>query len=146
MITDEQVRSIALFFFLSLMDEKAAIQASERAVTQLKSKKESSVDDPTLIRLLSQYYKQFSKQVVRQPLKSEPDIAWAVSPPVDLGTWVKFHQEVGKSELIAVLLSRVLGFKDEAIASGLGVSLGTARHRIGKGMRQLGAHLKQVRA
>lgn len=144
MITDELVRSIALFFFLSFLDEKVALEASERAVTQLKARGKSS-DHPSIVRLLWQCFEQYSKHVSRRPLKTEPDVDWAVPPHVDLGPWVKFQQEAGKNELIAVLLSRILGFNDESIASGLGISVGTARHRIGKGMRHLGTHLRNAR-
>jgi len=143
MITDELVRSIALFYFLSFLDEKVAVEASEKAITQLKARGKS--DDRSVVRLLWQCFEQFSKQVARRPLRTEPDIAWAVPPHLDLTPWAKFQQEAGKNELIAVLLSRVLGFTDESIAAGLGISVGTARHRIGKGMRHLGAHLRNVR-
>ncbi len=146
MISDEQVRRIALFFFLSLMDEKAALQASDKAVAQLKSKNESALDDQALIRVLWQNFEQSAKQMDRRPARGAPETSWASSSPVSFRPWIKFHQEAGKNELVAVLLSRVLGFKEESIASGLGVSLGTARHRISKGMRLLSAHVKRERA
>ncbi len=46
------------------------------------------------------------------------------------------------SEVEAVLLSKILGFSDNEIAEGLGVTSGTVRYRIGRGLRHLGGYLE----
>lgn len=152
MVADEQVKAIALFFFLSFMDEELALQASEKAIAQLKVKKGSalpSVDEVTLVRLLRQKYDQYKDQLkdtARRPAKPNANLSWVESSQVHLEAWSKFHQEAHPHEVVAVVLSRVLGFRDETIASGLGISLGTTQHRIGKGIRNLGAHMKGAEA
>jgi hypothetical protein len=67
---------------------------------------------------------------------------WSFPEGVNLQAWSKFHRDSSDGEVIAVVLSKILGFTDYEIADGLNTSLGTARYRIGKGMRQLGESLK----
>ena len=149
MVSDEQVRAIALFFLLSLMDEKVALQASEKVIANLKTKKAraetESVSDEALIQVLRQSHDQHRHLVPRNRATDAPQAAWDLPDKFDLVPWIKFQREAGENEILAVVLSRVLGFKDDVIASGLNVSLGTARYRIGKGMRQLGVHARGAR-
>jgi DNA-directed RNA polymerase specialized sigma24 family protein len=147
--SDSQIRSIALFYLFSFMDEKAALDASHRTIAHLKAVRghdenrehTSDVDGVQLIRLLSKTYKQHRKHLARNkaatPMPMET--AWQFPVGFDLSIWAKFQKDSNETEVIAVLLSKVLGFSDAIIAEGLNVSTGTARYRIGKGIRQLGS-------
>lgn len=157
MITDEQVRAIALFFLFALMDEKIALRAAEKAVASLKathgrapgSENAAKVEDHSLIRAVKKSFDQHVKLAPRNRAVSVPDSMWKLPSGFDAKTgiqaWTRFQQDSGENEIVAVIFSRVLGFRDEDIADGLNVSLGTARYRIGKGMRQLGIHVRAAR-
>ena len=54
-----------------------------------------------------------------------------------MGLWRQFMRDSDADEFLAVLWSRVLKITDEAIAKGLGVTVGTVRHRTGRGLRKL---------
>lgn len=153
MISDGQVRSIALFFFFTLMDEKVAIQAAHKAVSHAKAfgaadptKPETEASRISLIRVLKKTFDSHRRLVPKNQISLQAVTAQetVLNLAVDatLTPWLKFQRDTGENEVVAVALSRVLGFSDEEIASGLGISLGTARYRIGKGMRQLGTFAK----
>jgi len=145
MITDEQVRRIALFFLFSLMDEKIALQAAHRTVAQLKAQTSmnqpaapSSMSDVDLIRILRKHHGHYQKLLPRNRPTGVPVGAWSLPEGLDLSAWIKFQKDALEHETVAIVLSRILGYPEETIAEGLNITLGTARYRIGKGVRQLG--------
>jgi hypothetical protein len=151
-ISDSQIRSIARFYLFSLMDEKTALDAAHRTIAHLKAvrgptSKANSADDSgrdideiQLIRILAKSHKQYRKQLSRnRPPTAPTETAWQYPVGFDISIWAKFQKDAGEPEVVAVLLSKILGFSDSVIAEGLNVSVGTARYRVGKGIRQLGS-------
>jgi len=144
LVTEQHVRKIALFFLFAFSDEKAALEAAHKAVASLKAAKASrknesgASDDADVVRVIRKTYDQFKKSGRR----ARPTLEAAASlvPPAgtDLSVWRKFQKDSGEVETVAVILSRILKFDDEAIAEGLNVSVGTARYRVGKGVKSLG--------
>jgi hypothetical protein len=63
---------------------------------------------------------------------------YILPPGVSLGAWRQFHKEAADDELMSVVWSQIVGFEDSVISQGLGVSEGTVRYRVGRGLRQLG--------
>lgn len=147
MITDEQVRWIALFFLFSFMEESSALQAAQRVIAQVKAsapKDATSVSNISIIRALRKTWDQQKKSQSRNRTVVPPDHAWILPDHMDIGPWAKFQKEAASEQLLAVILSKVLKFSDQEIAEGLNISLGTARYRIGKGIRQLGLVTKSA--
>ena len=149
MIADEQVRWIALFFLFSLLDEKTALLASETAVAQVKAipANDSPLVDESarrvqLISILRKVFEQNRKALARNRPATLPETSWVLPEGIDLRTWAKFQKDSSDGEVISVVLSKILGFTDYEIAEGLHISVGTARYRIGKGMRQLGTSIR----
>jgi DNA-directed RNA polymerase specialized sigma24 family protein len=148
MISDELVRRTALFFLFSLMDEKAALLAAQRAVATAKAQQALGAENQSfprvaLIRILRKTFEQQRKQQPRNQPTTPPSEAWVLpSDLADIKPWQKFQKDAADGEIMAVILSRVLGMTDHEIAEGLNISLGTARYRIGKGMRHLGSCLR----
>lgn len=62
----------------------------------------------------------------------------------DFQTWQKFHRASADGEITAVILTKVLGYPEATIAKGFGVSSGTMKYRVAKGVRQLGAILNKT--
>lgn len=144
MITDEQVRWIALFFLFTLMDERIAIHAAHKTVAHIKSTAENrgkTISRVVLLKAMRKQYqihlKQLPKRVGNKPFVV-PDMAWSLPDHVDVAPWTKFQKDANETEVAAVTLSQILSFTDHEIADGWSISLGTARYRVGKGVRQLG--------
>lgn len=147
--TDERMRWIALFFLFTFLDEKTAVAAAESAAAQIKALPTPPgplVDEMArrveLISTLRKTFEASRKGLARNRPVSMAHTVWVLPEGVDLRAWTKFHKDSSDGEVIAVVLSKILGFTDYEIADGLSISLGTARYRIGKGMRGLGESLK----
>jgi hypothetical protein len=78
---------------------------------------------------------------VRGTLSSHPD-GFIIPENFDLGVWTSFLATAHPEESEAVLLSHILGFTDVEIATGIGVSEGTVRYRVGRGLRHLGGYVE----
>ena len=152
---DEQVRRIALFFLFSLMDEKVALQAAQKTIAGLKAAGKSTnpigseatsipaLPATTIIATLRKMHDQHRKLVPRNRPLMIPSESWQLPAHVDAEAWIGFQKDSADTEIVAVVLSKILGYSDQDVAEGLNVSLGTARYRIGKGVKQLG--LSRVR-
>jgi hypothetical protein len=140
MITDEQVRWTALFFLFVFMDEKIAFQAAQKVVAQVKAQSgnDSGLERVSLLKIIRKNYDQFRRHVQRNRPTLTPDSLWVLPSGFDIRPWVKFQKEAADGEIIAVVLSKLLGFTDLEISDGMNISIGTVRYRIGKGVKQLG--------
>lgn len=143
MISDSHVRWIALFFLFSLLDEKVAVQATQRTITSLKARTPEAVKEDEAsfrVRLIStcfQFWSQYKKSVPKG--KHLMTFAgWSLPDHADLGPWARFQKEASDEELLSVVLSRLLGFSEDEMAKGLQISEGTARYRVARGVRLLG--------
>jgi hypothetical protein len=166
MITDEQARRIALFFLFSLVDEKVALQAAHKAAAQVKAlstpKPGSGPTPPdnspqasnaAIIAILRKGFDQHRKLLPRNRPMIEPDSSWVLPTHagkasdlkyIDIQGWFRFQKDSSYTEIVAVVLAKILGFDEYDIAEGLNISIGTVRYRIGKGVRQLGLHFVKV--
>jgi hypothetical protein len=141
-MTDDQVRRIALFFLFTLMDERVAMHAAQKAVAHLKATSGPNAEGATVIQTLRRLHDQHRKLLPRSRPVQIPVGTLTLPDGADFAPWIKFQKEGSDQEIVAVVLSKILSYADEDIADGLGVSLGTARYRIGKGVRQLGLSVK----
>jgi DNA-directed RNA polymerase specialized sigma24 family protein len=150
---EDQVRTIAVFLLFALADEALAAEAAERAVSHLKSvfvDPASANGRSGRVRLIDACRRRFEAEraqltstastAARVPVSGEAVAGlWSLPPNSNWQGWVKFVRDGGEEERVALILSRVLKFPDDEIADGLGVSVGTLRHRLGRGARALGA-------
>ncbi len=146
MVSAEQAREIALFYLLSLLDQKLALQAAHKSIAQLKIQKSDngSYSQVEITRLLSKGFQAHRRMLARnQPTEMSPE-ALQFPDGTDFQTWQKFHRVSADAEITAVVLSKVLGYPEAAIAEGCGVSSGTMKYRVAKGVRQLGAALMKT--
>jgi len=146
MVTDKQVREIALFFLLTLMDERVSVQAAQKTVSQLKATSLSAeTSDKDLIRILRKIHDQHRKLLPRNRPSTTPQQVWNIPQTVAIGPWIKFQKDASEPEVMALVLGKVLRYDEAAIAAGLNISLGTAQYRIGKGVRHLGLIAKNAK-
>lgn len=146
MTEEAQIRSVALFFFFALPNESSAKQASVRTlrICQRKIKKEQLESSAVVSLLIHHTYRQWRKAWKRREKVSQGisyEAGWIIPEAIEIGAWRQFQKDGEPEELLAVIWSKILGFTDEDIALGLGLTVGTVRHRVGRGLRHLGALL-----
>ena len=156
---EDQAGAVARFFFFSLLEERVAAHATERAVAALKA---SGANSPAqLIALCKRRYEaeiaSLPKAWTRNWSRDGAGAAGSTSPggsgsawrgvgENEMASWIRFSKEASVDERHAVIFSRILKFSDGDVASGLGVSAGTLRHRLGRGVRALGRAAGRERA
>ena len=146
MLNDEQARGIALFFLFSLMDEKIALQAAHKAVASAKAtapRPDRAPADDVIIKILKKNF-DVHRRLLARNRPTEMPTSWILPNGVTAAGWSRFHKDSSDGEIIAVVLSKVLGYSDESVAEGLGVSIGTLKYRVGKGVKQLGVALSKT--
>lgn len=141
MVSSDQAREIALFYLLSLMDEKLALSAAHKSIAQLKAMKpreDGTHDRADVARLLRKGFDTHRKQLSRNRPTEMSEALLGFPEGTDLATWQKFYRSSSDAEVTAVVLARVLGYPEAALAEGFNVSAGTMKYRVAKGVRQLG--------
>lgn len=137
----EQARDVGLFFLLGLMDEKVAMAAAGSAVAKVKATEKSTDDLVPAVQLIGicrQTWKTYRRMAPRNQPVEIPDAAWVVPSEIDIAIWARYQKDAPDEDVMTILFSLVLGFRDEDLAEGFHTSVGTIRYRLGKGIRQLG--------
>lgn len=146
MLKDSQIRSVALFYYFTLLEEKAAHLATLRIIDKIKNRIEKAKLNENevpaaLVHLMHKSHRQVAKITSRSSTAESEGGGWILPTAVDLGAWRAFKKEADSEEFLAVVWSQILRLKDEDISRGLGVSVGTVRHRVGRGLKILGGKL-----
>lgn len=146
MVSSEQARDIALFFLLSLMDEKLALQAAHKTIAQLKSMSSDRAMPAAAdtARILRRAFDVHRKQLSRNRPTEMSDTILTFPDGTDFLTWQKFYRSSSDAEVTALILTHVLGYPEIAVAEGFNVSTGTMKYRVAKAIRQLGAALSKT--
>jgi hypothetical protein len=137
------IDTVAKFFFFTALDERISFTASLKVLTELKSK--NWIGTQHRARWVQVLAKWRAKIYLVSPkvFSEDPsDRGFLFPDNLDFSHWIAFQSTAPPTEVEAVLLSKILGFQDEEIASGLGVSVGTVRYRVGRGLRGLGGYVE----
>lgn len=142
-MTETQIKSVALFFYFTLLDEDLAEKAGHETIEicRKKFKKDNLSEGEQLAILIYQMHLKYghlrSTHVLNRASLSKRT-HYLTPAGISFGAWRQFHKEASPEDLVSVVLSQILGFEDGAIAIGLGVTVGSVRYRVGRGLRQLG--------
>jgi DNA-directed RNA polymerase specialized sigma24 family protein len=137
------IDTVAKYFYFASLDEHISFTASLKALTDLKH------NDWLDRRHRSRWVQVLSKWKLK--LNSLRGKAWSedshekgfsLPKDFDLQVWANFLQTGEATEVEAVLFSKILNFSEEEIAEGLGVTTGTVRYRVGRGLRHLGGYIE----
>lgn len=128
------IRSVALFFYLNLFDAKQAHSASQRTLASFKDLGSRTNGDLIALAMKVLRHARTLKFFSAGSLSGE----FTLPKDLKLDAWTEFKKRSDNAEYETVLWSQVLGFSDSDIAAGLGVTEGTIRHRLSRGMRMLG--------
>jgi hypothetical protein len=129
-----QISSLALFYYLTLIDERAALVATLRTWEQLKSKR--SDWNRHLVAATLDGFNRF-RGLQKLKLASSERLSIQVSG-VDLGPWKEFRKKAPPEEFLAVVWTQVLAIAPSDVAKALGITEGTLKYRLSKALRLLG--------
>jgi hypothetical protein len=141
MISSGQAQEIALFYLLSLMDEKLALSAAHKSIAELKATKpleDGTHDRADVARILRRGFDTHRKMLSRNRPTDMGETILTFPSGTDFVTWQKFCRASSDAEVTAVVLTKILGFSEGHVAEGFNVSSGTMKYRVAKGVRQLG--------
>ena len=139
---DRLKQDIANFYYFSLLNETVAVEAATKTYMEFcKGLGEKKDDAPEKSKLVHECHKGWSKFNKKAKFGGGTvlEAGWQMPEGIDFGLWKHFVRDAEEEEYVAVIWSNVLNYSDEEIARGLGVTVGTVRHRTGRGLRKLGA-------
>ncbi len=134
------IDTVAKYFYFSSLDEQVSFTASLKALSELKSNGWLT-ERSRWIQTLNKWKPRLKQMRGRTRAHALPQGGFELNTNFDLTAWSNFLTTGDPSEVEAVLLSQILGFRDGEIAMGLNVTVGTVRYRVGRGLRHLGGYL-----
>lgn len=146
MIRDAQIRALAVFFYFAFQDERLAELATVKSVIAIKAKGSGDAADPTdvqtaIVATTFKVWNEYKKKIRSTQSSVSQTGGWILPHNVDLGPWQQFRKEAPDEEFLVMIWSTISRFSDEAISRGLGITIGTVRHRVARGLKRLGAAL-----
>lgn len=137
------IETVAKYFYFSTLNEQLTFACSFRVLGELRAGGwiENGRRD-RWVAVLSKWRGKMRRISPRDWKHYPNEKGFELPPTFKAEAWNNFLNNGEPSEVEAVLLSRILGFADEEIAEGLGVTRGTVRYRVGRGLRHLGGYLE----
>ena len=134
---------MALFFFYAISNEVSARSATIKSMHLVSKlgKRKAVKGRPFAAHVVEATNRVWEKYHTNQKSRTTDRIesgSWLIPKDLDMGAWKQFYIQAEPDEMLAVIWSKILKFSDEDIAEGLGVTVGSIRHRVGRGLRLLG--------
>lgn len=147
-MSELEIRSIALFFFLAFLDDKKGTELSQTTIKKLKKlwAADKSVDHD--ISLIGECFSAWKKtleekgQVIGSVISSE---TWKLPSNVGLEAWKKFLQLESHENVFPLIWTEILGRSEDIVGRAMKISQGTIRTRVSKGLIHLGSHCSTER-
>lgn len=140
---EAQIRSVALFFFYAFLDKSLAMKASVEALSlydkRLKRRETHGPTEPLLVYSTYKVWKKHSKK--RNTKSKDFELSaegWILPQGLKMEPWREFIKDIDPQLYLAVIWSQLLQVSDKDISEGLGVTEGSIRYRVGKGLKLLG--------
>ncbi len=133
---ESYVRTLAVFFFFSLMHEDYAIFNTIKILDKIKKINASKAKEMALVRLATAivYDSDLSQVYITKGLNEK----WILSAGQDIGPWKEFHKNASKEELISLLWTHVLKMEESTVLEALELNRGTHFYRISSALKKLG--------
>ena len=146
-MTENDVKSIALFFYFALLDDQKAVEAASQALALGRARKQRNPElkNPVaLVAATKTVWDKFKARVARGRPNTTIESGWLIPDGIDLGPWREFQKSASEDELLTVIWSKILKIEDDDISEGLGITQGTIRYRLGRALRKLGSMTQGV--
>jgi DNA-directed RNA polymerase specialized sigma24 family protein len=137
------IETVAKYFYFSTLNEQLTFACSFRVLGELKAG--GWIEGQRRDRWIATLTKWRTKMRRTSPRDWDHfpnEKGFELPAGFKIEAWNNFLNNGEPSEVEAVLLSRILTFSDDEIAIGLGVTRGTVRYRVGRGLRHLGGYLE----
>lgn len=137
-----EIRSLVLFFFFLLLDEKTSVATSSDAYGEFIHRMKKNPNANRKITLLKSAY--FIYQKVQKKNKTstvgKKQIGFGLSSSINMGPWREFHKNANVDDMVVVVFRQILQISEADIALCLGITPGTVRYRLGKALPLLGEY------
>ena len=146
-MTEDDVRSIALFFYFAFLDDKKAIEAASRSLGLCRVRLEKNPDLKPSVLIVSStktIWDKYLRRVARGRPNTSFESGWLIPENMDFGPWQEFQKLATDDELLTTIWSKILKISDDDISEGLGITQGTIRFRLGRALRKLGGMTNQL--
>lgn len=140
-MNEAEIRAIALFFYVSLLDDRKAVEAAVEAAAIAREKiKRASPNKSSaiIVSATAKVWEATQRKIERSRTNLSADSGWVLPQGLDLGPWREFQKNATSDELLVVIWAKILGFSVSDVSEGLGLSEGTVRYRLGRSLRKLG--------
>ena len=135
--------AVAKYFFFLCFDERLSFSAGLSVLNDLKARNRLDEEHRShWVQALHQWKPKLTKLRPRNWTETPTQAGFILPQDFDIGAWVSYMNAADPDEVEALLLSRILAFTDDEIAKGLGVTAGTVRYRVGRGLRHLGGYVE----
>ncbi len=141
MLGDSEIRALALFFFFASLDDTRAKEAASKAADEFERlvRRNPEIERVAAVVLASsKVWNQNRGKFPRGRPQYSTDSGWLLPVEPDLGHWKEFQKTAPEDELLAVIWVHILGYKEDQVSRALGLTGGTLRYRVGRGLRKLG--------
>lgn len=140
-MTENDIKSIALFFYFAFLDDQKAIEASAQALALGRAQKQKNPEiknSVVIVSVTKTLWDKSRSKISRGRPNITLESGWLLPDAMDLGPWREFQKSSTEDELLTVIWSKILKISDDDISEGLGLSQGTIRYRVGRALRKLG--------
>ncbi len=149
-MSEQETKSIALFFFLAFLDDKKGVELSQKVAKRLKRiwSADASVDHA--LSLVSECFNTWTQalaskgQIIGSLVASEETLK--LPQNVGLEAWKKFLQLEHRDNVFPLIWTEVLGYSEEVVGQATKISQCTIRTRIARGLAHLGSHCSLEKA
>ena len=120
-MTENDVQSIALFFYFALLDDQKAVEAASQALALGRARKQRNPNLKNSVALVSStksVWDTYKARVARGRPNTSIESGWLVPEGVDLGPWREFQKSASEDELLTVIWSKILKIEDDDISEG----------------------------
>lgn len=137
------IDTVAKYFYFLSLDEQVTVGACFRVLGDVKAQGYMEPAHRAQWIRIAHHYRDKIKKLPRRNWNLSPGEKGFLFPKgFDISGWINFLNNGDLQEVEAVLLSRILCLPDEEVAAGLGVTVGTVRYRVGRGLRAMGGYLE----
>jgi hypothetical protein len=124
-MTENDVKSIALFFYFALLDDQKAVEAASQALALGRARKQRNPELKNTVAIVAAtkaVWDKFKSRVARGRPNTTIESGWLIPDGVDLGPWREFQKSASEDELLTVIWSKILKIEDDDISEGLGIT------------------------
>ena len=141
LIAAAELNQIGRFFFLCYLNESKATVAAEQAVraykTEVRKRRLLSAEERVAALIAACVGVHLKGKQHRPSVAVQRPEQFVLPNSLDLTTWSRFIVKADPVELQALILAKACGFTEAEVAHGLGVSSGTLRLRVSRGLQKL---------